>query len=148
MTENTVKKTDKPWQFQKGQSGNPKGKPKGVKHKATQVASLLIEGEMEALTRKAVELALQGDTTALKICLDRIAPPLKSTMPSIQLDLSHCDTLSSTAKAFIDAASTGKIPPDIATQLIASISNIARVEEIESLKHRLEAIEHVLKRQS
>jgi len=32
-----------------------------------------LEGEAEALTRKAVELALEGDVTALRLCLDRIA---------------------------------------------------------------------------
>jgi hypothetical protein len=35
----------------------------------------LLDEEAEALTRKAVELALEGDTVALKICLDRILPP-------------------------------------------------------------------------
>ena len=35
----------------------------------------LLDGEAEALTRKAVDLALEGDTTALRLCLERIAPP-------------------------------------------------------------------------
>ena len=48
--------------------GNP-GKPKGTRHKATQAALTLLDGEAEGLTRKAVELALGGDTTALRLCL-------------------------------------------------------------------------------
>ena len=51
--------------------GNP-GKPKGARHKATQAALMLLDGEAEALTRQAVELALAGDTTALRLCLERI----------------------------------------------------------------------------
>lgn len=148
MTENTVKKAVKPWQFKAGKSGNPKGKPKGVKHKATQAMSLLLEGEMERLTRKAVELALAGDTTALKLCLDRIAPPLKSTLPPVQVDLDDSQSLTSMARSFVKAASKGEIPPDVAMQLISALSNVARVEEVENLKQRLEAMEHILKGQS
>ena len=58
------------------QLGNP-SRPKGVRNRATQAVEALLLGEAEALTRRAVELALAGDTTALRLCLDRIAPPQK-----------------------------------------------------------------------
>ena len=61
--------------FTKGQSGNPSGKPKGARHRATLAAEALLDGEAEALTRKAIELALAGDSIALRLCLDRILPP-------------------------------------------------------------------------
>ena len=61
--------------FMKGQSGNPAGKPKGARHSATLAAETLLDGEAEALTRKAIELALAGDPIALRLCLDRILPP-------------------------------------------------------------------------
>src|SRR5215213_5905663 len=60
--------------FQKGQSGNPKGRPVGSRHKATLAVEVLLDGEAEALTRKAVEMALGGDTVALRLCLDRLLP--------------------------------------------------------------------------
>jgi hypothetical protein len=43
--------------------GNP-GRPKGSRNKATLAAEALLDGEAEALTRKAIELALAGDVTA------------------------------------------------------------------------------------
>jgi len=49
-------------QFKPGQSGNPKGKPKGARHKATPAAHAPLDGEAEGLARKAVDLALEGDT--------------------------------------------------------------------------------------
>ena len=52
--------------------GNP-GRPKGSRHKTTRAIEALLDGEGEALSRKAVDLALKGDTTALRLCLDRIA---------------------------------------------------------------------------
>jgi hypothetical protein len=61
--------------FEKGRSGNPAGRPPGTGKRATQAMQLLLDGEAQALTRKAVELALDGNTMALRMCLDRIGPP-------------------------------------------------------------------------
>lgn len=133
--------------FQKGQSGNPAGKPKGVKHKATQAALILLEGEAEALTRKAVELALGGDTIALKMCLDRIAPSLKSTAPLVQLDIPLRNNLTDTAKAFVNAAANGELAPDLAAQMVSAVASVARVEEMEHVKERLESLERAIKEQ-
>jgi len=55
--------------FEKGQSGNPAGKPPGCRNHASRAAELLLDGEAEALTRKAVALALDGDPTAMRLCL-------------------------------------------------------------------------------
>ena len=61
--------------FRKGRSGNPKARPPGARNKATEIAEILLDGEAEALTRRAVELALAGEATALRLCLERIIPP-------------------------------------------------------------------------
>src|SRR5687767_14502104 len=55
------------------QPGNP-GKKPGSRNRATLAALALLEGERDALTRKAIELALGGDTVALKLCLERLLP--------------------------------------------------------------------------
>ena len=148
-TENSVSNSDenKPWQFQRGISGNPSGKPKGTLHRATQATMLLLEGEAEALTRKAVELALEGNTAALKLCLERIAPALKATSPSIKLDIPEPGNLADTARAFIAAAANGNLAPDIAAQLVSAVASVARVEEMEQFKHRLESLERAIKEQ-
>ena len=63
--------------FQKGRSGNPAGRRPGTRNRATQAVEVLLEGEAEALTRRAIELAFEGDATVLKLCLERIVPRLK-----------------------------------------------------------------------
>ena len=55
--------------FTKGTSGNPKGKPVGRRHRITIIVEQLLDGEAEKLTRKCVELALKGDSTALRLCM-------------------------------------------------------------------------------
>jgi hypothetical protein len=63
--------------FAKGRSGNPVGRRPGSRNNATLAAAALLEGESGALTRKAVELALAGDPTALRLCLERLLPPCR-----------------------------------------------------------------------
>src|SRR3954454_11154830 len=63
--------------FKPGLSGNPRGRAKGSRNQMTLAMEALLDGESEALTRKAIELALGGDITALRLCLDRVLPPRK-----------------------------------------------------------------------
>ena len=63
--------------WQPGQSGNRSGKPKGAPDKRTALRELLLP-HAPALVEKALELALRGDTTALKLCIDRLMPPLRA----------------------------------------------------------------------
>src|SRR6478752_3022016 len=63
--------------FQKGQSGNRDGRPKGSRNATTLALETLLDGQATALTQKAIDLALAGDMAALRICLDRILPPRK-----------------------------------------------------------------------
>lgn len=144
--ENTGRKQD--GTFKPGVSGNPSGKPLGARHKATQAVLNLLDGESEALTRKAVELALEGDVTALRLCLERIAPALKSVSPTIEISSPVPETLTGQAKAFVNAAARGEISPDIAEKLVSAVASVARVEEMESIKGRLEALERAIKEQS
>ena len=131
--------------FKPGRSGNPAGKAPGTRHKATQAMMVLLEGETEALTRKAIELAMEGDTTALKLCLDRIAPAPKSAAQPINLDMPTSNSLTDAARAFLAAAANGEIPPDIAAQLVSAVASVAKVEEMENIKQRMEALERALK---
>jgi hypothetical protein len=72
-----VKTMPKQKGFRPGQSGNPAGRPKGARNRTTLAAEAILEGEAEALTRKAIELALAGDVIALKLCLERLMRPRK-----------------------------------------------------------------------
>ncbi len=60
--------------FVAGKSGNPAGRPKGARNRTTVAVEEILDGEADALARKAIELALNGDTVALRLCLERIAP--------------------------------------------------------------------------
>ena len=62
-------------QFQKGQSGNPAGRPRGSRNKHTIAAEKLLAEDAEVLARVAIDLAKAGDIAALRLCLDRVCAP-------------------------------------------------------------------------
>jgi len=62
-------------QFQKGQSGNPAGRPRGSRNKHTIAAEKLFAEDAEVLARVAIDLAKAGDIAALRLCLDRVCAP-------------------------------------------------------------------------
>src|SRR3954467_218058 len=74
--------------FEKGQpSANPNGRPRGSRNLTTLAAEALLDGQAEALTAKLLERALEGDTTAIRICFDRILPPRRERPLNFEMPL-------------------------------------------------------------
>ncbi len=140
MTEKTAKKH--PAAFPKGKSGNPKGRPKGALNKATLAVQSLLDGEAEGLTRKAVELALQGDITALRLCLDRIAPPKRESHVSVELPpIKSAADLPAAVAALLAAVAGGQITPGEGERLARLVGEAGRALELADIETRLAALE-------
>jgi hypothetical protein len=103
--------------FEKGRSGNPGGRRRGSRNKATLAAAALLAGESEALPRKAVEMALGGE--AMRLCMERVLPPCRERTVKFSLPP-------------IEAARTGKScgpsPHDVSLAMDAVTSALARGE--------------------
>jgi hypothetical protein len=126
--------------FVKGQSGNPKGRSVGARNKKTLAAAVLLEGEAEALTRKAVELALAGDPTALRLCIERILPPcrerpVKFTLPPIE----NAADIVAAMSAVTAALARGIITPGEAERIANVVDTFARA--IATTKRRESAVD-------
>ena len=120
------------------------GKPKGTRHKATQAALALLDGEAEALTRQAVTMALGGDTTALRLCLERIAPPRRDA--PVTFDLPPMETARDAAKAagaVLGAVAHGDLTPTEGAHIMAPVETYRRTLETTELEARLAALEAV-----
>jgi hypothetical protein len=121
--------------------GNP-GKPPGARHKTTLAVESLLDGEAKKLTRKAIKLALAGDSTALKLCMDRISPPRKGraapfALPPIK---TLADVVAALA-AITAAMAAGQLSPTEACEVAAVIELQRRAVETQELEARLHALE-------
>jgi hypothetical protein len=129
--------------FEKGQSGNPSGRPRGIRNRATQTMQILLDGEAQALTRKAVELALDGNTMALRMCLDRIGPPHRERAVPITLPpVRDAADLAGTMTAIIAAAGEGAISPDEGGRLARLVEIFLRAVETRDFERRLQLLEN------
>lgn len=130
--------------FEQGQSGNPAGRPKGIADKRVQLRNAF-ESESKDVIAVVIKAAKDGDMQACKMVLDRICPTLRPHATPITLDRTLPNNMSSIAHAFIEAASKGELPPDLASQLVTAVGTLAKVIEVDELKDRLESIERSLK---
>ncbi len=98
--------------FKPGQSGNPAGRPKGLRNRATRAAEALLDNEAEALTRRAIDAALTGDGTALRICMDRLIPPRRDRPVSFELPpIETAADASRAMAAILSAVAVGDLSP-------------------------------------
>ena len=133
---------EKDTRFKPGQSGNPSGRPKGVRNKSTMAAEALLNGESEALTRRCIDLALEGDHTALRLCLSRILPVKRER--TIELDLPALEGSQDSLRAIatvLEAVGSGTITPSEGQSLASLLETHRRTFEVEELERRLEALE-------
>ena len=124
--------------FRKGRSGNPAGRPRGSRNSATRACETLLEGQAEALTQKAVDMALAGDTVALKICIDRIFPPRKDRpvtfpLPPINTARDAADVMASV----MNAVAAGQLTPADASELSKVVACTVKSFEAAEFADRL-----------
>jgi hypothetical protein len=128
--------------FEQGRSGNPAGRPKGARNKATRAIEELLDGEAEALTRKAIDKALEGDMAALRLCLDRLLPPRRDRLVNFELPTieSASDALKASS-AVLAACAAGQLSPREGTEFMDLISTHVRMHESNDFAARLAALE-------
>ncbi|MFV1873168.1 MAG: DUF5681 domain-containing protein [Oleiphilus sp.] len=131
--------------FKPGDIPNPNGRGKGSKNWNTLLRDELRK-DAKPLIKKMKEKALDGDVGALQFLIGSILPKTKPSSECVDLPLlSEAETLTDKANAILNAVAAGELPPDIGSQLISNISNVARVIEIEDLAKRLDELEKALK---
>ncbi len=121
--------------------GNP-GKPKGARHRATQSVLEMLDGEAKILTRKAVDMAMAGDTTALRLCLERIAPPRRDAPVTFLLPpMKAARDAAGAAAAVLGAVADGDLTPTEGAHIMALVETCRRTLETTELEGRVAALE-------
>jgi F0F1-type ATP synthase gamma subunit len=140
---------EKVMSFQKGESGNPAGRPRGARNRATLLMQNLLANDAEAIGRKAIEMAKAGDLAAIRLCMDRLAParkdePVAFELPPIE---KAADSVAATA-SIVAAVAAGELTPSQAAELSKVIDVYLRALENKGFDERLTKLENEQKLRS
>ena len=119
-----------------------RGKPKGARHAITRAVEELLEGQAEVLTQKAIERALEGDVTALRLCIDRIAPARKDAPVSFDLpSMQSAQVAAQAAEAVLSAVSDGETTPLEGAAVMGMVEQYRRTLELTEFEKPIDALE-------
>ncbi len=126
-----------PWRH--GQSGNPKGRPRGSLNPSTRLRQLI---DVEPILRGLAAAAEAGDVQAARTLLERALPAYRGTSAPVELPgLTAAPTLTTKAEAVLAAVAAGDLPPDTGAALVAAIGHVGRLVETDELVRRVAALE-------
>ena len=127
--------------FEKGRSGNPAGRPRGSRNRTKALAELL-DGQAEELLRYVVTRALDGDATAMRLCVERILAPRRERPMELDLPpIQEVGDISGAMAAVTTAATQGSLTPSEAEALSKVVETFLRAIEATDFEQRLSAVE-------
>jgi hypothetical protein len=127
--------------FASGSSGNPAGRPKGARNRATLMAQELLDGEGEAIMRKAIQMAKAGEPIAMRLCIERILPRRANVVELILPFIQQADDVAEACGSVIDAAAKGTISLQEAKEFMGLLEFQRRAIESHDLAVRIELLE-------
>lgn len=141
MPENT-EKIQESTKFQKGKSGNPRGRPVGARNKASLLAEELLACDIRSVCQMVVKKAIDGNLHAAKIVIDRLVPPKKDR--EVNLQLPKIKTTKDVLKAVgnvIKAVASGEISPSEGESLVKILDIHTKAIESYEFEKRLSELE-------
>ena len=137
---------DKAPGWKKGQSGNPRGRPKGSRNKATLLAIAAMEGELTDVVKVVIDAAKGGDMAAARLVVDKLIPTTRERPLSIALpDVTSVDDCATAQAKVLAAVATGEILPGEGETLAGLIEHQRRSLETSDLAARTTALEEQFK---
>ena len=125
-------------QFTKGVSGNPAGRPQGIKDKRHRYSEA-IDSMIPQVLDSVFQRAIAGDMTAAKMLLDRTLPNKRPEQERVEV--SHTGNISSDAQNVLRSVLDGEVSPDVGASLLSAMTSVLKAIEVEELTKRIEALE-------
>lgn len=119
-----------------------RGRPKGSRNRSKAPGQALLEQHEEAVARKCILRALEGDVRALRLCMERISPARRDSY--VRMNLPSIATLGDVEQAnekVVKAVGAGKITPTQGQIVSGILDSRRRVIETVELQQRIEKLE-------
>ena len=128
--------------FTKGCSGNPSGRPRGIRNKSAKLIEALLAGDAEAVSVSVIDAAKNGDMTAARLVLDRLLPVRRDSPINIPLpQIKTAQDVAAAMAAILKSVGSGELTPDEGQQLSKLLESYLKTLVSSNLEERLIAIE-------
>ncbi|MGC1408953.1 MAG: DUF5681 domain-containing protein [Acetobacteraceae bacterium] len=128
--------------YRRGESGNPQGKPRGVRNRATQLLDKMAESDAADVLHTVIERAKQGDMAAAAMLMARVWPPRKGRAVAFDLPpLAKPDDLVAAFSMVVQAVGSGLLTPDEGQAVGALLEMQRKAIELTDLEARVSALE-------
>ena len=128
--------------FRRGVSGNPAGKPRGVRHRVTLLAEHMLQDDAQDVVRAVLTAAKAGDMVAARLVLDRVLPPRRGRPVAIKLPVVHAAAdLTVALGAIVAAVADASLTPEEGGAIAAVLETQRRAIETADLEDRIAALE-------
>ncbi|MCQ1550280.1 MAG: DUF5681 domain-containing protein [Candidatus Accumulibacter phosphatis] len=128
--------------WKKGESGNPTGKPAGVRNKATVMVQSIMERGAQEIAEAVVGLAKEGDLSAARLVLERLLPPAKERPISLALPITDtAGGIAEAQQAILQAVAAGDLLLGEGTALSSIVEARRKAVETLQLEQRITALE-------
>jgi hypothetical protein len=128
--------------FPPGQSGNPRGKPRGARHRTTVFAEKLMAADIGDVVQTVIAAAKGGDMSAARLVLDRVLPPRKGS--AVRFDLpavSNPADIVAALGAVLAAVGRGELTPDEGGMISGLLETKRKAMETVEIEARVAALE-------
>ena len=131
------------------QTGNKhgRGRPPGSRNQVASKSQAILEEHAEILMKKCIHMALEGDVTAMRLCVERLTPirrqrVLRFKMPRVET-MAEVDTAS---QAVVKGVARGQLTPSEGAAFTALLEGRCKMIEIAQFEVRLRALEEAQKK--
>ena len=119
-----------------------RGRPKGSRNKAKSPGQALLDEYAPHLMRKCITQALQGDRSAMRICMERISPARQDACIRMSLPrIKTAEDVNQAAEKVTQALGRGGITPAEGGKVMNILEGRARIFEKVLWESRLEKLE-------
>jgi hypothetical protein len=119
-----------------------RGRPKGSRNRDAAPAKKLLEEYTPHLTRKLIALALEGNGSALRICMERIMPPPRDACVPITLPkIKSAEDVASAAEKVTRGIGNGVLSPSEGETIMNILESQSRVIENAGTEKRVQKLE-------
>ena len=138
----TAKRRPRGKPFEPGTSGNANGRPAGCKNRSTLLFQGMVDEQGPALIKKAVRMALEGDSAVMRTLLALLLPPRKDRHVTFELPaVASAEDALNASRLVIAAVADGRLTPSEGAELAKALEVHIRLHTTVELEQGLATLE-------